>query len=72
MNAYAYLIGNTLGDLWTMPNSSRSTTRTLPKNRIATADLICTSHIERQNGSLRQWCRRLKRLTYAFSKNGTT
>ena len=29
---------------------------------------ICTSHIERQNGSLRQWCRRLTRLTYAFSK----
>ena len=31
-------------------------------------DLICTSHIERQNGSLRQWCKRLTRLTYAFSK----
>ena len=30
---------------------------------------ICTSHIERQNGSLRQWCKRLTRLTYAFSKN---
>jgi transposase-like protein/IS1 family transposase len=29
---------------------------------------ICTSHIERQNGSLRQWCKRLTRLTYAFSK----
>ncbi len=28
----------------------------------------CTSHIERKNGSLRQWCRRLTRLTYAFSK----
>jgi transposase InsO family protein len=28
----------------------------------------CTSHIERQNGSLRQWCKRLTRLTYAFSK----
>ncbi len=27
-----------------------------------------TSHIERQNGSLRQWCKRLTRLTYAFSK----
>ncbi len=26
---------------------------------------ICTSHVERQNGTLRQWC---KRLTYAFSK----
>jgi len=31
-------------------------------------DLICPSHIERQNGSLRQWCKRLTRLTYAFSK----
>jgi hypothetical protein len=29
---------------------------------------ICTSHIERQNGSLRQWCKRMTRLTYAFSK----
>ena len=29
---------------------------------------ICTSHIERQNGPLRQWCKRLTRLTYAFSK----
>ncbi|MBI4479078.1 MAG: IS1 family transposase [Acidobacteria bacterium] len=29
---------------------------------------ICTSHIERQNGTLRQWCKRLTRLTYAFSK----
>lgn len=29
---------------------------------------ICTSHIERQNGSLRQWCKRLTRLTCAFSK----
>ena len=28
----------------------------------------CTSHVERQNGSLRQWCKRLTRLTYAFSK----
>jgi IS1 family transposase/transposase-like protein len=28
----------------------------------------CTSHIERKNGSLRQWCKRLTRLTYAFSK----
>jgi hypothetical protein len=31
-------------------------------------DRICTSQIERQNGSLRQWCKRLTRLTYAFSK----
>ncbi len=29
---------------------------------------ICTSQIERQNGSLRQRCKRLTRLTYAFSK----
>ena len=27
-----------------------------------------TSHVGRKNGSLRQWCRRLTRLTYAFSK----
>ena len=31
-------------------------------------DKICTSYIERQNGSLRQWCKWLTRLTYAFSK----
>ncbi len=31
-------------------------------------DRICTSHIERLNGSLRQWCKRLTRLTNAFSK----
>jgi hypothetical protein len=29
---------------------------------------ICTSHIERQNGTMRQWIKRLTRLTYAFSK----
>lgn len=28
-----------------------------------------TSHVERKNGSLRQWCKRLTRLTYAFSKS---
>ena len=27
-----------------------------------------TSHVERKNGSLRQWCKRLTRLSYAFSK----
>jgi IS1 family transposase len=29
---------------------------------------ICTSHVERFNGSTRQWCKRFTRLTYAFSK----
>ena len=29
---------------------------------------ICTIHVERQNRTLRQWCWRLTRLTYAFSK----
>lgn len=28
-----------------------------------------TSRVERKNGSLRQWCKRLTRLTYAFSKS---
>jgi hypothetical protein len=28
----------------------------------------CTAHVERQNGSLRKWCKRPTRLTYAFSK----
>lgn len=32
-------------------------------------DRATTSHVERENGSLRQWCKRLTRLTYAFSKN---
>jgi hypothetical protein len=32
-------------------------------------DRASTSHVERQNGTLRQWCKRLTRLTYAFSKN---
>jgi hypothetical protein len=27
-----------------------------------------SSHVERKNGTLRQWCKRLRRLTYAFSK----
>ena len=31
-------------------------------------DLVCTSHVERKNGSLREWCKRLTRLTYRFSK----
>ena len=29
---------------------------------------ICTSHVEREKGTLRQWCRRMTRLTYAFSR----
>ena len=31
-------------------------------------DLASTSHVERKTGTLRQWCKRLTRLTYAFSK----
>lgn len=30
-------------------------------------DSAGTSHVERKNGTLRQWCKRLTRLTYAFS-----
>lgn len=30
---------------------------------------ICTSHIERMNGSTRNFCKRMGRLTYCFSKN---
>lgn len=32
-------------------------------------DRASTSHVERKNGTLRQWCKRLTRLTYAFSKS---
>ncbi len=32
-------------------------------------DRAGTSHVERKNGSLRQWCKRLTRLTYAFSRS---
>ncbi|MBI3696247.1 MAG: IS1 family transposase, partial [Acidobacteria bacterium] len=31
-------------------------------------DRASISHVERKNGTLRQWCKRLTRLTYAFSK----
>ena len=31
-------------------------------------DRASTSHVERKNGTLRQWCKGLTRLTYAFSK----
>ena len=31
-------------------------------------DRASTRHVERKNGSLRQWCKRLTRLTYAYSK----
>lgn len=31
-------------------------------------DKICTSHMERMNGSIRLFCKRMNRLTYAFSK----
>jgi hypothetical protein len=31
-------------------------------------DWAGTSHVERKNGTLRQWCKRVTRLTYAFSR----
>jgi transposase-like protein/IS1 family transposase len=31
-------------------------------------DQICTSHVERHNGSIRNFCKRMARLTYCFSK----
>jgi hypothetical protein len=31
-------------------------------------DKICTSHVERMNGSIRLFMKRMNRLTYAFSK----
>jgi IS1 family transposase len=31
-------------------------------------DRICTSHVERMNGSIRTFCKRMARLTYCFSK----
>ena len=40
-----------------------------PAFRTPDEERICTSHIERQNGSLRQWCKRFTRLSYAFSKD---
>jgi transposase-like protein/IS1 family transposase len=32
---------------------------------------ICTSHVERMNGSIRCFCKRMARLTYCFSKKWT-
>jgi transposase InsO family protein len=32
---------------------------------------ICTSHVERLNGSIRTFCKRMGRLTYCFSKKWT-
>lgn len=32
-------------------------------------DRAGTSHVERKNGALSQWCKRLTRLTYAFSRS---
>lgn len=32
-------------------------------------DSASTPHVERKNGTLRQWCKRLTRLTYAFSRS---
>jgi IS1 family transposase len=37
-------------------------------NGIRDLSTICTSHVERNNGTIRQWCKRFTRLTYAFSK----
>ena len=31
-------------------------------------DRASTTHVGRKNGTLRQWCKRLTRLTYVFSK----
>jgi hypothetical protein len=35
---------------------------------ISDLSTICTSHVERMNGSIRQFVKRFTRLTYAFSK----
>jgi IS1 family transposase len=37
-------------------------------NGISDLTTICTSHVERMNGSIRQFVKRFTRLTYAFSK----
>ncbi len=31
-------------------------------------DRVCTSHSERHNGTIRNFCKRMGRLTYCFSK----
>jgi len=86
LNAYAYPIGNILGDrvdyaqlikiyAYREPEEVRRYSppeciEAIPTPVYGNPDekRICTSHIERQNGSVRQWCKRLTRLTYAFSK----
>ena len=35
-------------------------------------DRASTSHVERRTRTLRQWCKRLTRLTYGSAANGTT
>jgi IS1 family transposase len=39
------------------------------KRGVADLATICTSYVERNNGTIRKWCKRFTRLTYAFSKN---
>ena len=38
------------------------------KDVVSDLDRASTSHVERKSGTLRQWCKRLTRLIYAFSK----
>jgi len=43
-------------------------TERINDNGIQNLRTICTSHVERMNGSIRQFVKRFTRLTYAFSK----